>query len=367
MTPALLEAQGLEVIRGGRPILEVETLAIREGEVLSLIGPNGAGKTTLLHALATLLRPEKGAMWFRGEPAGNHAAVTAFRRRIAMVFQEPLLFDTTVAGNIASGLRIRGMARADRRAVVAREARRFGIDRLLDRSARTLSGGEAQRTSLARAFAVAPEILFLDEPFASLDPPTREALLDDLERVLRDTGTTAVMATHDQMEALRLSHRIAVMNQGRIVQIGLPAEIMNRPADPFVANFVGIETVLPGRVSHREEGACFVAVDGREIQVAGDFAPGEAVTLCIRPENVALSLGGPSPLSSVRNAFPATIQRVLPGAGFSRVRLDCGFPLTAFVTGHALRELGLAEGVAVTASFKATAVHVLRRRAHGDA
>ena len=125
---------------------------------------------------------------------------------------------------------------------------RFGIAHLGDRSAKTLSGGEAQRASLARAFAISPEILFLDEPFAALDPPTREAIVTDLEKVLAETKITTIMATHDRNEALRLSDRIAVMEGGRIAQIDRPAVIMNRPVDEFVASFVGTETILEGEV-----------------------------------------------------------------------------------------------------------------------
>ena len=149
-------------------------------------------------------------------------SVLEYRRRLAMVFQEPLLFDTTVFNNVASGLRIRGMKRSEIDGIVAEQLERFGISHLRGRSARTLSGGEAQRASLARAFATRPEILFLDEPFASVDQPSSEALIEDLQAVLRKTGTTAILATHDRMEALRLSDRIAVMKDGRILQIGSP-------------------------------------------------------------------------------------------------------------------------------------------------
>ena len=137
-----------------------------------------------------------------------------------MVFQEPLLFDTTVFENVASGLRIRGMKGPQIREIVNENLERFGILHLFHRSARKISGGEAQRVALARAFATRPEVLLLDEPFASLDPPTRESLLVDLESILRETKTTTLLATHDRMEALRLSDRIAVMNMGRILAGG---------------------------------------------------------------------------------------------------------------------------------------------------
>lgn len=168
---AILETRDLVVKRGGTTILSVDTLALSPVEVLSVIGPNGAGKTTLLQVLAGLVRPLRGEILFQGASVRGESNL-AYRRRISMVFQEPLLFDTTVFGNVASGLKIRGMLRQVIAERTTRQLNRFGISHSADRSAWTLSGGEAQRTSLARAFAVNPEILFLDEPFASLDPPT---------------------------------------------------------------------------------------------------------------------------------------------------------------------------------------------------
>src|SRR4030043_387728 len=200
----ILEARNLEVERGGALLLEIPSFSIGKGRNLSLIGPNGAGKTTLLQTLSYLLRPFQGEIFFRGNRIGTDHSVLEYRRKLAMVFQEPLLFDTTVFNNVASGLKIRGMRRNEIRDRVIEQLDRFGISHLSHRSAKTLSGGEAQRTSLARAFALQPEILLLDEPFASLDPPARESLVEDLERILKLTKTTALIATHDRLEELRI-------------------------------------------------------------------------------------------------------------------------------------------------------------------
>ena len=227
----ILEVRNLEVERGGTKILNISSLLIQEGEVLSLIGPNGAGKTTLLQTLSYLLKPFQGEIFFKREKVNSNHSAFDYRRKLAMVFQEPLLFDTTVFDNVSSGLRIRGMRRMEIRSRVMENLERFGIIHLSDRSTRTLSGGEAQRTSLARAFAIQPEILLLDEPLASLDPPTRESLIEDLEHILQETRTTTIFATHDRLEALRLSDRIAVMNGGEIFQIESPEEVMNHPVN----------------------------------------------------------------------------------------------------------------------------------------
>lgn len=356
----ILEAKNLKVIRGGSLLVDVSGMTIFEGETLSLIGPNGAGKTTLLQALSYLMKPSAGQILFRGKAVGTEQPKLEYRRRLAMVFQEPLLFDTTVFGNVVSGLKIRGIGGADARRIAEAQLERFGISHLSDRSAKTLSGGEAQRASLARAFAISPEILFLDEPFASLDPPTREAIVTDLEKVLAETKITTIMATHDRNEALRLSDRIAVMEGGRIAQIDRPAIVMNRPADEFVASFVGTDTVLTGRVRENRRGTLMVRVNGTEIEAVGDALPGEEVILCIRPENVTLAMNRDEKATSARNSFMGRIERIVPMGLFQRVHLDCGFPLVAYVTSQSLESLGLIEDLRVAASVKATAIHVIR-------
>lgn len=358
----IIEIKNLDVEKGGTKILEVPYLQIKKGETLSLIGPNGAGKSTLLQVLSFLLKPSRGEIYFKGQRMKTDQSLLTWRRKLAMVFQEPLLFDTSVFNNVATGLKIRGMGKKEMRQRVAEELKRFGILHLRHRSAITLSVGEAQRTSLARAFAIRPEILLLDEPFSNLDLPTRDSLLTDLEAVLSQTKTTTIMATHDRLEALRLSDRIAVMNKGRILQIGSPEEVMNKPLDEFVATFIGAESILTGKVIKKEKGSIIVAVSGREIEAVGEGPVGETVSLCIRPENVILTDLHPQEVSSARNIFPGRIIKITPLGLFYRVHLDCDFPLISYVTSHSLEKLGLAEGKGVFASFKATSIHVVRKK-----
>jgi tungstate transport system ATP-binding protein len=357
----LLEARNLEVERGGVVTLNVPSLSIQQGEILSLIGSNGAGKTTLLQALCYLLKPVRGEISFRGERINSSRSALAYRRKLAVVFQEPLLFDTTVFENVASGLKIRGMKGQDIRQVAMEQLNRFGIGHLSHRSTRKISGGEAQRTSLARAFALQPEILFLDEPFGSLDPPTRESLIEDLEGILGQTKTTTLFATHDRQEALRLSDRIAVMNKGEILQMGSPEEVMCHPVDEFVASFVGVETVLTGKVIGKDGGTFVASVLGKEIEAVGEVRLGEEVILCIRPENVTLIPHAVRETTSARNVLPGMIERIISLGLYEKVQLNCGFPIVAYVTHHSLENLSLKEGKAVLASFKATAIHVIRR------
>ncbi|MBN2106858.1 MAG: ABC transporter ATP-binding protein [Deltaproteobacteria bacterium] len=355
----LLEVKHIEVRRGGVRVLEVPQFSLRQGEVVCLVGPNGSGKSTLLLTLCCLLERQAGALLFKSLPVAGRRSILEFRRSTATVFQEPLLFDTTVYDNVASGLKIRGLSRQEIRLRVEQNLDRFRIGHLAGRAARKLSGGEAQRASLARALATEPEILFLDEPFSALDPPTREALLDDLEGIFRDTGIAVVMASHDQAEALRLADTMAVMRQGRLAQVGAPADVMNFPADEFVASFVGMGTVLKGRVLQTEQDTVQVAIGDKIIECVGQAAAGRQVILCVRPENVTLALPGCHDGDSARNHFSGTIARIIPMGHFLKVELDCGFFLSTHITHHSREALGLAEGSAVAASFKATAVHMI--------
>jgi tungstate transport system ATP-binding protein len=232
----LLEVEGLKLNRGGVQVLDLPGFAVKTEEKVAVIGPNGAGKSSLLLGLASLIRSDVGRIFFKGEEI-TRAHEIAFRRSIAMVFQEPLLFDTTVLDNVAEGLRIRNISR-----IKARERARESLDllkigHLADRSAHKLSGGEAQRVSLARAFAVRPELILMDEPFSSLDLPTRIVLAEDLGRILHESGTAAIIATHDRIEALRVVDRLVVMESGRVVQEGVPKDVIANPANAFVAAF----------------------------------------------------------------------------------------------------------------------------------
>jgi tungstate transport system ATP-binding protein len=232
----LLQINDLRVRRGGVAVLDIPGFVINREEKVAVIAPNGGGKSSLLLALACLIPREAGRLLFAGEEVGK-SGETAYRRRIAMLFQEPLLFDTTVLDNVAEGLRIRGVARQEARDRAEESLELFRIAHLAKRSAHKLSGGEAQRVSLARAFAVKPELILMDEPFSSLDLPTRIALAEDFGRILHESGTAAIIATHDRIEALRLVDRLAVLDGGRIVQDGIPEEVLAAPYNPFVAAF----------------------------------------------------------------------------------------------------------------------------------
>jgi tungstate transport system ATP-binding protein len=236
---ALLEIRDLLIKRGQNTVVEVDHLDIKQGEVLAIIGPNGAGKSSLMMAVARLLKPERGQILFKGLQVTN-SSDTQYRRHLGLVLQEPLLLDTTVYENVATGLHFRHVSRPEIQRRTEIWLKRFGIDHLRQRPARNLSGGEAQRVSLARSFALQPDLLLLDEPFSALDSPTRMHLLEELHAILAETNTTTIFITHDLKEASHLGDRMAVILNGKLHQCGTPAEIYANPKDDEVRAFLSL-------------------------------------------------------------------------------------------------------------------------------
>jgi tungstate transport system ATP-binding protein len=233
----MIQIRDLLIKRNGRNTLEIASLDIKRGETLTVVGPNGAGKSTLLLALAHLLKPARGDIQFDGKSVTQWNDLE-YRRKISFVFQAPLLMDMTVEQNVALGLKFRGVSNEESHQRAGRWIKAMGVEPLSKRRAGELSGGEAQRVSLARAFVLEPELLLLDEPFAALDPPTRTKLLDDLSAILSEDHRTAVFVTHNLNEAARVSHRIAVVVGGMLRQVGTVREIKMNPADDAVEAFL---------------------------------------------------------------------------------------------------------------------------------
>jgi tungstate transport system ATP-binding protein len=252
MAEPLITLRDIRVQYGALTVLDLPSLEIDENETLAIIGANGAGKSTLLRVIGLLERPSRGSVFFRGELAAPRHSLR-LRRRIASVLQTPLLLDATVYANAAIGLKLRGCRPKEIDGRLLPWLERLGIAHVAGQSARTLSGGEARRTSLARALVLEPQLLLLDEPFSALDSPSREALLTDLQEALRRSDAAVVLVTHDVHEAATLANRIGVLSRGRLLQLGPTEDIFSRPANQEVASFVGTynrhANCLPRRIT----------------------------------------------------------------------------------------------------------------------
>ena len=268
------------------------SLRVAEGEVLGILGASGSGKSTLLRAIAGLEPLDAGRVLWRGD---DLAGVPVHLRGFALMFQDGQLFPhRSVADNIAYPLRIVGASRAEGRDRAEELLELVGLPGVGDRRVTALSGGEQQRVALARALAAKPRLLLLDEPLSSLDRELRDRLAGDVRRILHETGTTAIMVTHDQDEAFAISDRVAVMGEGRLLQAGTPTEVWRAPASASIARFLGYTSVLTGAAAAViESGAASVALRPAALVVTGDGdESAEAAALAATVLSVAPAVGG---------------------------------------------------------------------------
>jgi iron(III) transport system ATP-binding protein len=300
--------------------LDQVSLTIEAGELFFLLGPSGCGKTTLLRSLAGFVQPDAGAISF-----GNDA-VTDLPPRLrdtAMVFQAYALWPhMSVAQNVAYGLKVRGVAKAELAQRVEQALKLVRMDGFGDRRPNQLSGGQQQRVALARALVVQPRVLLLDEPLSNLDARLRDELREEVRRLHQETGLTMVYVTHDQKEALSLADRLAVMDKGRVAQVGPPLEVYNRPVNRFVAGFLGDSNFLPGTVRQVDGPQCVVETKvGNLVGVAASEQPavGSAVVCSIRPHALSVATGDSGP-----NAIPATVEQLAFLGELLHVRLKAG-------------------------------------------
>ena len=357
----MIEITHLSLRLGEKEILRDINLRIRKGEIFTLIGPSGSGKTTLIRLIDLLEFPTAGTIFFDGQDtATSEAGRLAFRRRMGMVFQKPAVLNTTVAGNVAFGLKFRGVTGTEQEERVNNALRLVGLAEFGPRRALTLSGGEMQRVALARAMVTEPEVLLLDEPTANLDPVSAELIEDLILKINKEFRTTIILSTHDMIQGQRLADRIGVIMNGNLVQTGTSTEIFYQPMGRDIARFVGIDAITGGIVVENSGGHALVRVKGTCIEALTDIAAERRVSLYIRPEEVTLTPADTLPRkSSVRNQIPGRITKMVPSGPFIRVTVDCTIPITALITRRSCTELGLAVGSLVTAGVKATAIHVL--------
>jgi molybdopterin-binding protein len=329
------------------------SFTVDQGTYGVVIGPAGSGKTTLLEAIAGIVPVTAGAVRLRGEDVTRRAPEL---RRIGIVYQHAYLFPhLSVADNVAYGTDDAELARE--------MVERFRLDALMGRDVKSLSGGERQLVALARALATRPDILLLDEPFSALDPRMRIVVRRQVRALHAERAMTVLHVTHDFAEAGRLGHRVVLLEGGRVLQVGAPDDVFRRPASPAVAEFIGAENVVPGRVrgvngaqANAAERAVEFASGALVLQAVSDMPDGEAHAV-IRADEIALSPERRE--SSMRNQLDARVVEVAPSGVLTRVTVEAhGVELVAAITTRSAEDLGLAPGRPVVAALKATAVHL---------
>ncbi|MDY6893486.1 MAG: ABC transporter ATP-binding protein [Chloroflexota bacterium] len=355
-----LEVKGVYQQFGESEILKGVDLSVKQGEVFVIIGPTGSGKTTLLRIIGLLDKPTSGALYFGGhEVTDSESARLDVRRKLAIVFQKPAVFNTSVYDNVAYGLKIRNEKDDSLRSKVQNALETVGLSGYENRRARTLSGGEIQRVALARAMVIEPELLLLDEPTANLDPVSTANVEKLISQVIQKLDSTVIMSTHDMFQGQRLADRMGVIIAGEMLQTGDPREIFSLPQGREIAEFVGMENILSGKVSSNEGGMVTIGIDNTVVEGISNLDAGTEVYACIRPEEITLARAKDS--TSARNTFPAEITRIVLFGPLARVEMDTGFPLIALITKRSAEEMDLQTGTRIHASFKATGVHIIPR------
>ena len=309
--------------------LDQVSLTFEDGEFFGLLGPSGSGKTTLLRAVAGFVEPDTGDIRFDGRAVRD---VPVHRREIGMVFQNYALFPhMSVFDNVAFGLSVRHVGSAQLRADVLAMLKLVRLSGLENRRPRQLSGGQQQRVALARALVTKPQVLLLDEPLGALDKRLRQEMQIELKQIQREVGITTVFVTHDQEEALTLSDRIAIFNEGAIVQLGPPQQVYERPTSRFAANFLGDANFFVGLAAGRKERGGVVKLESGETIVTSDVLPtdGTVVTLAVRPEKIALA---PSPAitNPDHNRLEGMVRQAVYSGNSITYQIDAGTTVLVF-------------------------------------
>jgi len=347
----MLKIENLSIQLGEFSLKNVN-LEINDEEYFVILGPTGAGKTILLETIAGVYIQDKGNIYLNGKEITR---MQPKDRHIGMVYQDYMLFPhLTVEENIKFGLKIQGYFKDEAQEKADEFMDLLNISHLRDRHPNTLSGGEQQKTTLARALVTEPDILFLDEPLGSLDPPTREELSDELRSIHEETGIKTLHVTHNYEEAIYLGERIAILNHGQIVQVGDPIEVFGKPNSEFVAKFVGTRNIF--NAESTQKGNIYeVQLDGNTIQAV--HGKEGNVRICIRPEEIIVSN---QPISSSgRNTLKGEIMDIAHLGALVNLNVDTGLPFIATITEGSLSDLNLNIGSEVYLTFKATSIHMI--------
>jgi len=341
---------------GEYDVLRSLNLDAKHGEMLVLLGPSGCGKTTTLSIIAGLEKEDRGDIYVDGARINN---VPPEKRDIGFVFQNYALFPhLSVFENVRFGLKARGI---DNKKRVKEALETVGLDGFDNMNPMKLSGGEQQRVALARAIVTDPRCILMDEPLSILDAIARERLRYEMKRLQKEIGVTSIYVTHDQVEAMVLGDRVAVLNKGTVEEVGTPEKIFYKPESEFVARFVGMKNIFDGKVVSldREEGVMGISTENFDLTAV--FMPlgeGDHVKACIRPEEIILMRSNQG--TSARNLISGKITNIFPNGHLMRVLVDVrGDEMSVDITRLAVHNLELKSGDDVNLTFKACSVHVI--------
>jgi len=328
------------------------SLEINDNEYFVFLGPSGSGKTMLLELIAGMWSPDSGKVYMNNT---NVTYLPPEKRGVGFVYQNYMLFPhKTVFENIAFGLTLRKKEKQQIKIEVEKLMNLFGISELSDRLPRTLSGGEQQRTALARALIIHPKVLLMDEPLSALDRKTREELIQEFRRIHKKFDITIIQVTHNFDEALQLADRIAILKKGKISQVGTTDEIFRHPKDKFVADFVGSENIINGIAKEGIDG--LTIVDTGNIKIESSQKKIGDVHLTIRPEDITLS--NENIVTSARNVFKGYIKEIYDLGTIIKLTVDVGEQLILVLTRKSFSDLELNIGKEIYIYFKATAVNL---------
>jgi molybdopterin-binding protein len=339
---------------GNKTVLDTVNLQIREGEILALLGPNGSGKTTILKILAFIENPSSGEVTFQGEKV-NFKKTEKVRLQSTLVFQKTTVFNTSVYNNIAYGLKLRKVPKETRDREVKKALELVKLKGFEKRNARKLSGGEQQRVAIARALGLKTKLLLLDEPTANLDPKNAGILEEVIDTVNRENKTTIVMATHNMFQARKLPYRIALMDEGKITEVGAPAEVFVK-LSKNLASFAAVDNTFTGTAKVTASGTSKVDV-GKGVQIEVTAQRQGDTMVFINPQDIILSKTDVK--SSARNVFKGKVTEITDLDSLVKLKINVGKIFTVQITKQSFNEMGLCLNAEIFIVFKASSVQVL--------
>jgi molybdopterin-binding protein len=341
-------------VYGNKLVLDTINLQIQEGEILALLGPNGSGKTTMLKILAFIENPTSGEVEFQGKKV-NFKSTEKVRLQSTLVFQKTTLFSTSVYSNIAYGLKIRKIPREKRDKEVKKALELVKLEGFEKRNAKKLSGGEQQRVAIARALVLKTKLLLLDEPTANLDPKNAGILEEVIDTVNRENKITIVIATHNMFQAKKLPHRIALVDEGKITEVGTPTEVFSK-LSKNLASFAALDNTFTGTAKPTAAGTSIVVI-GNGVQIEITEQKKGTTAVFINPQDIIVSKTAMK--SSARNIFKGKITEIKGLDSLVKLKVDVGKPFIIQITKRSFNEMRLALNAEVFITFKASSVQVI--------